>query len=85
MSNAATVTVSESAEPGQEPNLVLLHCERCQEPMQHLCEIWGVYPLCIWWVLNCGECGKELNAWEDLPVPPRFQTRRAPLPAEEVE
>lgn len=56
-------------EPGTEPNLYLMDCERCGEPMYHYFRLWGDYPLCVWWAFKCGECGKRVDAWEDKPVP----------------
>ena len=56
-------------EPGTEPNLHLLDCLRCGEPMYHLFYLEAEYPLCLWWSLTCGECGHRVDAWEDRDVP----------------
>ena len=55
-------------EPGTEPNLYLLECGRCGEPMFHFYRLEAEYPLCIWWAFKCGECGHRVDAWEDKPV-----------------
>ena len=60
--------------PGTEPNLYLLECQRCGEPMNHHCQVEGDFPLCIWWALTCGECGRVVNAWEDKVNVMRYQT-----------
>ena len=53
-------------EPGQEDNLLLQDCQRCQEPRYHLCELVASYPLCLHWLLTCGECGCQVQGWEDI-------------------
>ena len=58
--------------PGQEPNLYLLDCERCEEPRYHLFEEAAAYPLCFWMVFHCGECGREVNGWLDRPYVARY-------------
>jgi hypothetical protein len=64
-------------EPGQEPNLYLLDCERCEEPRYHLFEIAASYPLCFWMVFACGECGREVNGWLDRPYVARWSRPEA--------
>lgn len=59
-------------EPGQEPNLHLLDCERCEEPRYHLFGMAASYPLCFWMVFTCGECGREVNGWLDRPYVARW-------------
>lgn len=65
-----SVLVEERAEPepGTEPNLYLLDCQRCGEAMYHLFHLEAEYPLCLWWGFTCGECGHRVDAWEDKPV-----------------
>lgn len=67
--SAAPAPEPQAPEPGTEPNLHLLDCPRCGEPMYHYFRLEAEYPLCLWWAFKCGECGRRVDAWEDKPVP----------------
>lgn len=57
---------------GHEENLYAHFCSRCGDEMLHLCQIEGEFPLCILWQLTCGECGSQLQAWEEVSEPLRM-------------
>ena len=69
MSATLSVSAPPAPEPGTEPNLHLMDCHRCGEPMYHFFRLEADYPLCLWWAFKCGECGRRVDAWEDQPVP----------------
>lgn len=56
-------------EAGTEPDLHLLECARCGEPMYH--RVVGVsaeYDLWYLWETQCCECGHLVEAWEERQV-----------------
>lgn len=55
-------------ERDREADLHLLDCARCQEPMYHrVAHMLATYPLANLWLAQCGECGRFVEAWEDIP------------------
>lgn len=55
-------------EVGEEPNLFLRECVRCDEPRKHYFEVEAEFPLVLLVSYTCGECSSVIQEWESVPI-----------------
>lgn len=70
MMSAANAPLNDNShyEPGEEPNLFLRDCVRCDEPRKHFYDVLGEFPLVLLIGYSCGECGSVIQEWEPVPI-----------------